>query len=271
MNVEYKCRYCAAIFEKKSDRGLCPNCGAPEPAPYKLPVEIKIVYVERPASIRSDYKPYYIPESPSPKAWLYSTFGFRIASVLLIVVAIALFLLFVGALRIGLPGALNSEELRQTAPTAVIIATLEPTPTAAQEDLLKEVNGWYSPSESMALREQENVVNLIVLDPDEVKVASSQTVQLDETWNQERPFFVEAVSVVEDTAVIVQIGGKQYHINAYMPFISKSVPTILVMVDHEGTLWTLSADKAILINASEVDLPVTINPNSSLEIAFSKQ
>lgn len=129
------------------------------------------------------------------------------------------------------------------------------------------IDSWLTSQESVALREETNVVNFVLLHADEVRYATYQSFKFDDQWEQRRPYFVDAVAV-EGTAVVIEIAGQQFNLNVYQPFTWKSSPDTIVMVDDQGTLWTVAAGEVLPMTGFE--LPVVINANPDLEIGFIK-
>ena len=275
MSVEndWKCDHCNAIFPTRTKVGACPCCGAPGPtrleAKEKQVIIINNYYeVDKPAPRNSTIpRRYYLPPGRSFKSKLYSTLGFWLTTGLSVVAVLVVIYVFIQALKLGKPGELTNEELRKTAPTAVIVEAIDQNQTKWWETSIED---WLTSNESMSLQEKSNVVNLIVLDSDEIKIATNATLKLDESWVQTRPYFVEAISVI-GTQAIVQIGGTQYNLNVYMPFVWKNTPEQIAMIDINGMLWVLDSENVSLVEIDSVDLPIYIEPNPNLEIVFSKQ
>ncbi len=273
VTADWKCNYCSAVFPTRMDKGECPCCGAP--GPTRLQEEQKQViiinnyhYVSKPPVRNSTIRrQYYLPPRRSIKSKLYSTFGFKFATGLIVVAALVFIYVLIQSLKIGSPSELTNEELRKVAPTAVIVEAVGQNQTKWWESSIEE---WLTSSQSVSLRENPNVVNLIILDPDEIKIATNVTLQLDESWTQTRPYFVEAVSVI-GTQAVVQIGGNQYNLNVYMPFVWQNTSQQIVMVDINGMLWVLDSEDIYLVDIDSVELPVYVEPNPNLEIVFSKQ
>ena len=184
-------------------------------------------------------------------------------AVLVGVLVVAILAGFLLSFVVGDRDSLTNEQNRQIAPTASVIKS-------QGENQVKwwdvQVDRWLTPSESERLRGQLNVNNLMILHPDEVSVAANQTLYLDEGWVQRRPYFVETVTL-DGTAVSVQIGGRVYQVNVYMPFVWRSAPEQITMLDGEGRIWTLLADDIQLSDVGSHELPIVINPNPELEIA----
>lgn len=271
--TDWRCSYCSAVFPTRTDKGACPCCGAPNPT--KLQEELNQVvvinnyhYVSRPPARNSTIsRQYYLPPRRSIKSKMYSTFGFKFATGLIVVTAFVFIYVFIQALKPGTPSELTNEELREVAPPAVIVEAVGQNQTEWWESSIEE---WLTSSQSVSLRESPNIVNLIILDPDQIKIATNATLQLDESWTQTRPYFVEAVSVI-GTQAVVQIGGTQYNLNVYMPFVWQNTPKQIVMVDIDGLLWVLNSEDANLVDIDHVDLSEYVEPNPNLEIVFSKQ
>ncbi|MCA9370220.1 MAG: hypothetical protein H6774_02145 [Pseudomonadales bacterium] len=184
------------------------------------------------------------------------------------ILEICLFIaIVVACFAFGPPGLLNNPELRRVAPTAVIT---EVTPEVSAPWWETDIDGWLTPSESLELREKENIVNFTLIHQDEIRYASTQSFQLTEEWEQTRPSFVKAVSL-DGTAVVVQIGARQFHLNALQPFTWRDAPGQIVMVDAERALWVIDASSISPISLSDVQLNSHIDRNQKLEISFIKQ
>lgn len=167
----------------------------------------------------------------------------------------------------GTRNDLTNEENQRVAPAAIVVESAGENRTQWWE---AQVSDWLTSSESVHLREQVNAHNLIILHQDQVRIAANMTLYIDESWVQKKPYFVEAI-LLDGTAVTVQIGGRQYNINTYMPFVWQSAPEQIVIVDGQGTLWTIFSSDIQLQEIGSRDLPIHVNANEKLEIAFSKQ
>jgi hypothetical protein len=172
---------------------------------------------------------------------------------------------FIFAFVVGSPGDLTREEHQLEAPTAVVMQAVGENKVFWWDGV---IDSWLTPSESEQLRNQYGVANLVILHADGIQYAASQTAYLNENWEQKRPFFIEAMSLL-DTGVVVQIDGRQYHLNAHMPFVWKSVPDVIAMVDHEGRLWSISSEGVTIESLDSEKIPL-ISPNPKLELSFAK-
>ena len=271
---DFECRYCGAVFEKRTEKGACPCCGAPNPRRVaekneEPRVEVRTVYkhVYVPETRSTPARNYYVPPKPKVSQRVFSKLGFRITVLLAVALAIFVVYMFIQAFKVGDADPLTNEQLQKVAPTVEVIVPATQVQIAQLEN---KVESWLTPIESATLRDSENVTNLIVLDPDEVKIAATQTLEFSGEWEQTRPYFVEGVSVI-GTQAVVEMGGSQYNLNVYMPFIWADAEHLVTMIDTDGTIWVLETKDAELINLSEIDLPLTIKPNENLEIAFTKQ
>lgn len=267
--TDFECRFCAAVFpERDRVRGNCPNCGGIAPVRKEIPPEIliKYVYVTQPSQPNQQSHGYYRPKSQSLSQTAYSTLGFKVVSLSIVAILAIFIYVFVQALRIGTPNELTDEQNRFVAPT---VAAVQPATATNEASFLSSISEWMTSAESLQLREQSGVVNLVLLDQDEVRYAKSLTVELDDTWVLKRPYFVEAVSV-QGTATVVQIGGQRFNINTYQPFIWGGNSEELIIVDHHGNLWAKNANNVTLVDLGAVQTPITIEPNPNLELAFTK-
>lgn len=162
---------------------------------------------------------------------------------------------------------LTDARSREEVPAPTIVSVTAVADLSWWEQAVPE---WLTSQEAAQLRDQENVINFTVLHADQVLYADNLSLQLTEEWTQQRPYFVEAASV-NGTAAIVQISGQQFHLNIHQPFIWRSDPSVVLMLDQNGRLWTLGENLAVLIPIEGITLPLMVQPNPELELSFTKQ
>lgn len=269
--TDYKCNYCDAVFEKRTERGACPCCGGPNPKKVDYDsgiIDQGFTYVER----LNNERPYYVPNNPTIKSKLFKTLGFKVTLVVGIIILTLIIYSFFMAFKVGNPSNLSDEQLRVIPPTIQVIQ-----PASKSKDTLEEwwdtnFKNWLSPQDAVDLRDQKNVTNLVVLGFNEIKISSDKTLELDKNiWKQNKPYFLEGLNV-EGTRVQVKIDGIVYNINVLMPFIWSSKTNQVSMIDLDGSVWTLvSVLQAKVLDVNKVELPIEIDPNPDLVIPFTKQ
>lgn len=157
---------------------------------------------------------------------------------------------------------LSDEKNLYIAPTIQIVETVK-----IEEKINHyEAINWLEPIDTLKLRKENNVNNIIFIDNNVVKYSSEDTVYLDESWQNEKPYYLEGVNVDGDSAII-KINGTTYNINTYMPVIWGADPSFLFIIDKDANIFVKDIKDMILLPIGNVQL----DQNPSLELGFEKQ
>lgn len=265
--IDYECNFCGSVFEKRTDRGACPCCGGPNPSrQLGNPILWQGLYLE---GVNKNAETYYTPIEPDLKSRIFKTFGFKLTLIVGLVALAAMIYLFTLAFKVGEQSSLSNEQLLKIPPT---IEAIQPAIEIEDEWFESNFRNWLDPSEALKLREMSNVTNLVVLGVDEVKISTDKTLELDESlWEQKKPYFLEAMTI-KGTEVKVRIDQNTYYLNMYQPFIWSGAENQVSMVNSEGFVYTLkNVKQAKVLDVTEVNPPIEINPNTQLVIPFTKQ
>lgn len=269
--IDYKCNYCDAVFQKRTERGACPCCGGPNSKRVEYgsnEIERGFTYVDNP----NKRIPYYTPNKITIKSRVFKKLGFRVTLVASIVILTLVVYSFCMAFKVGYTSNLSDEQLRRIPPTIQAIQPDSKGQGSLEEWWNTNFQNWLSPQDALNLRNQRNVTNLVILDSDEIKISSDKTLELDRViWKQSKPYFLEGLNV-EGTTVQVKIDGTVYNINVLMPFVWSSEANQVSIIDFDGSVWTLvNVIQTKVVEIGKLELPFEISPNPNLVIPFTKQ
>ena len=261
-----ECRYCATVFSKLPEEGNCPKCGGPGPKRLE-PARVEVIKHEYMYITGSDAIPYYLPSRGlSPLQSIFSTFGFKTVTFVLIMIVASLVISFVSWLLWRAPGLKTTDPSYQFS-----LSTTQPTATQAAElDPWKD-ESWLSFEEAQKLRKQENIVNLAYLDRGGAQYSAEHSFVFipEEPWVKTKPLGLTTLSVT-DTAIQIKASGHDYTLNVYQPFVLMSQPEKVVTVDAQGVIWQAELSDLSISSLNDVvsKLPIVIAPNPNLTYSY---
>lgn len=125
---------------------------------------------------------------------------------------------------------------------------------------------WASIEEAQALRRQAQVINLAILSTGNVRYSRDKSVSFNggkEPWQRSNPFGLQTLSV-EGTAVQFSLSGFTYNLNVLQPFMVRSEPGTIYVVDPKGQVWK-APDTVGIVPLDQVKTqPIGVNPELSL-------
>jgi hypothetical protein len=133
---------------------------------------------------------------------------------------------------------------------------------------LQEVT-WLTPEEAAALRSQENVINLVLIEGNNPRYAQGLTIILDDSWSQVQPLKVSRMGVQGTSISLTTASGEDFVFNMYQPFVFTDMPTMVHLVDQEGRSWSKQLLEVTIVSLEEgrQSLPVTVNVNPQLSFS----
>lgn len=264
MRNKYECTYCRTLFVEPDSGAIeCPNCHGPGPKKIEDLVYERIIVEYR--HVQSGPSAYYRHPSPSGTEWLYDTLGYKIVVGIYAIGALVLTALFLYMWFFYRTGAPKDTDPRYQNIIPSAVATVTPYhPYNPWENTV-----WLSTKEALALRTQENAINLAYLDRGGAKYTNQSVIFVAESWQMVKPLGVTE-KTVNGTAVKLKINGDEYHLNTYQPFVIKGQESILYLVDTNGQIWSTSLSENALVDleTAQNSLPVVINPNTKLSPTY---
>lgn len=261
----FECRYCGNVFEELTNVGACPACGGPKPKQLQPEVRTMMVdrYVYVPATTRSPE--YFTPPEPTFRQRLYLSLGYKVAGGLTAVVVtalVAVFAYFWFFYDLGAPKDSGSA-YQNIIPTAVFTVT----PYHSQDPWRNTV--WLTSEEALALRTQEQVIHLALLDRGGARYTNSSVIFVPGLWQPTKPLGVTEITV-SGTSFEITINGFTYSLNVFQPFVIDDQPETIYLVDPNGQIWKTDLENATLydLEAAQGGLPILISPNPGLSPTY---
>lgn len=264
MNDTYECPWCSTLFKAPSTGVIaCPNCGGPKPK--RIVTEVFERVRETYVYVSTGPTDYYRNPSPTFSEQVYDTFGYKVVSGIFLtgVLAFLVFFLYMWFFhRTGAPKDIDPR-YQNIIPTAVA------TVTPYQDNNPWQNTQWLNTEEALALRTQENAINLAYLERGGAKYTTISVVFISESWQMTKPLGVTE-KTVNGTTVKLKINGDEYYLNVYQPFVIKGQENTLFLVDRTGQIWKIDLTSITLVDleTAQNNLPVVISPNPRLNSTY---
>jgi hypothetical protein len=156
----------------------------------------------------------------------------------------------------------------------VEIPTKLPTTELKPEATFWELHSWLSAEEAIALRQQQNVVNLAWIKDGAAYYSSTSSFSFEGAsnvkWQRANTIGFES-TLLEGTRNTFSYTGNEYTLNVFQPFMVDNSDYVFVF-DSKGQLWVTSL-KTIpeeTLEAVRSKLPFRLAENSQLSLTFRR-
>lgn len=149
------------------------------------------------------------------------------------------------------------------------VPTAAPTVAPRQDYSKLSALEWLSPQETLVLREEQDVINLVVIDGSNAKYARDVSVPLTEKWVKNAPFKIKAMKVTGTSVRFTTLNEDRFVLNVLQPFVFHDQPEVVYLVDQTGQGWSIQLSEIELqdLEMSRQSLQIRVQPNPDLSFS----